>query len=87
MVTLSFQQPSVPARLYREILGFLASNPTPEDIQAFQSNPEIQTRLRLILDRNTTGTIAPNETLELDEYEEIEHLMIMLNKKSLKPNN
>ena len=73
-----------PARLYREILGFLASNPTPEDILAFQPNPEIQTRLRLLLDRNAAGTIVPNEISELDEYEEIEHLMIMLKKKSLK---
>ena len=83
-LTLSFQQPSIPARLYREILGFLASNPTPEDILAFQPNPEIQTRLRLLLDRNAAGTIVPNEISELDEYEEIEHLMIMLKKKSLK---
>lgn len=81
---LSFQQPSVPARLYREILGFLASNPTPEDIIAFQPNPEIQARLHLLLDRSVAGTIVPNEVKELDEYEEIEHFMIMIKKKSLK---
>ena len=83
-LTFSFQQPSIPARLYREILNFLATNPTPDDILAFQPNPEIQDRLHLLLDRNKAGTIAAHETLELDEYEEIEHLMIILKKKSLK---
>jgi hypothetical protein len=83
-LALSFQQPSVPARLYREILGFLASNPTPEAILAFQPNPEIQARLRILLDRNAAATITPSEIAELDEYEEIEHFMIRLKQKSLK---
>ncbi len=84
-LTLSFQQSTVPSHLYREILSFLASNPTAEAIRGFQPNPEIQARLRTLLDRNKSGCLTPQEEVELDEYEEIEHWMILLKKRVSKP--
>ncbi len=84
-LTLSFQQSTVPSHLYREILSFLASNPTAEAIRGFQPNPEIQARLRTLLDRNKSGCLTPQEEAELDEYEEIEHWMILLKKRVSKP--
>ena len=39
LLALSLQQPAVPAHIYREILGFLASQPTPEEIRHFDRRP------------------------------------------------
>jgi hypothetical protein len=57
----------LPASLYRQILEFLTSNPTSEDILAFKAPVEIQARLRELLDRNKVGVLTPQESAELDE--------------------
>lgn len=77
------QQPVLPATIYRYILDFLTSQPTPEHIQAFRPTPEMQERLRSLLAKNQSGDLTPNEWRELDEYERIEHLIIMLKLGSL----
>lgn len=84
LLTLSLQQPPLSAYIYRYILNFLASNPTPEQITAFSPTPEMQSRLRVLLERSKAGELTTQERLELDEYEQIEHLVIMLKAGSLK---
>lgn len=66
------------AHIYRYILNFLASNPTPQQIAAFSPTPEMQERLRTLLLRERSGELTTIERVELDEYEQIEHLVIML---------
>ncbi|AFZ22524.1 hypothetical protein Cylst_0147 [Cylindrospermum stagnale PCC 7417] len=78
LLALSLQQPAVPAQVYRYILDFLASNPTPEKISEFKPTPEMQERLRTLLARSKAGELTPTELKELDEYERIEHLMVMI---------
>lgn len=78
LLALSLRQPAVPAQLYRAILTFLAEAPTAEQIMAFVPPPEVQERLRTLLDRERSGTLAPAERAELDELERIEHLVVML---------
>jgi len=73
----------VPNRVYRYILDFLANNPTSEDIVHFRPLPEMQDRLRNLLEREKTETLTVAEQAELDEYERIEHLMILLKTHSL----
>jgi hypothetical protein len=68
----------LPVSLYRQIFEFLAGNPTPADILAFKAPVEIQVRLRELLDRNKSGVLTAQESAELDEYEKIEHFIIML---------
>ncbi|MEY2985022.1 MAG: hypothetical protein RLZZ568_1639 [Cyanobacteriota bacterium] len=72
----------LPAHLYRHILNFIASNPTPEKISEFRPTPEMQERLSNLLNRQ--GDLTPSEQSELDEYERIEHLIIMLKAGNLK---
>jgi hypothetical protein len=72
------QQPALPVHIYRYILNFLASAPTPEEIAGFKPTPEMQERLQTLLSRSKTGQLTPAEQQELDEYEQIEHLIIML---------
>lgn len=78
LLALSLQQPALPASVYRYILDFLASQPTAEQIAAFAPTPEMTERLRTLLDRQAAGDITSVETTELDEYERIEHLMILI---------
>lgn len=72
------QESPLPAQVYRYVLNFLTSQPTPEQIAAFRPTPEMQDRLRSLLARNQAGVLTPAEQQELDEYERIEHLMVML---------
>jgi hypothetical protein len=74
----SLRQSNVAAPIYRHILDFLASNPTPAAIAAFRPTTEMQDRLRVLLDRAKSGSLTPGESQELDDYEQIEHLVIML---------
>ncbi len=83
ILALSLQQPALPAHLYRYILNFLASNPTPQQIIDFRPTLEMQQRLRTLLARSQAGELTPLEQKELDEYERIEHLVIMLKAGSL----
>jgi len=68
----------LPSRTYRYILNFLASAPTAEEIAAFRPTPEMQERLRVLVARSKAGELTSAEQAELDEYERIEHLVIML---------
>jgi hypothetical protein len=78
LLALSLQQPAVPAAIYRDILAFLASNPTPAQIAAFRPTPEMQQRLDTLLERSATGTLTRTEQEELDELERIEHVVVLL---------
>lgn len=78
LLALSLQQPAVPTEIYRYILDFLASNPTPEQIAQFQPTQQMQERLRTLVTRSKAGELTPVELKELDEYEKIEHLMVMI---------
>lgn len=78
LLALSLQQPAVPAQVYRYILDFLASNPTPEQIAEFKPTLEMQERLHTLLARSNAGELTPTELKELDEYERIEHLVVMI---------
>ena len=67
----------IPA-VYREVLDFLIETPTPQDIVSFKVSQNAQTRLQNLLDKNREATLTPMEIAELDVYEQLEHLMILL---------
>jgi len=78
LLTLSLEQPAVPAHVYRAILTFLTSAPTPAQIAAFAPPPEVLERLQALLERERAGPLALSDRAELDELEHIEHLVVML---------
>ncbi len=84
ILALSLRQPALPAHIYRYILDFLASQPTPERIAAFGPTPEMTERLKTLLAREAAGEITPAEQAEMDEYERIEHLMVMIKAGNLR---
>ncbi len=67
---------------YAEVLDFLITRPTPQEITAFKVSAEAQERICTLLDKNREGTITEIETAELDLYEQLEHMMILLKAKA-----
>jgi hypothetical protein len=83
LLSRSIEQQTLPAHVYRYVLNFLASNPTHRQISEFRPTPEMQERLQRLLIASKLHTLTESERLELDEYERIEHLIIMLKSGSL----
>ena len=61
-----------------EVVGFLAANPSPEEVLGFHLPETEQFRLRRLLTLNQAGCLAEEEAAELDELQHLEHFMIML---------
>lgn len=83
LLARSLQEPTLPTHVYRYVLDFLASRPTPEQVATFGPTSEMTDRLRVLLERESRGEIAPAEKAELDEYEKLEHLMVMIKSGTL----
>ncbi len=65
----------VRASAYDEVLEFLTSRPTAEQIITFRPSETTQERIHYLLEANRNGTLTAEELGELDEFEQIEHLM------------
>ncbi|MEH2384008.1 MAG: hypothetical protein V7K27_34850 [Nostoc sp.] len=61
----------------KEIIGLLASQPTPEQILAIRPSPEFQTRVSDLLAQSKAGTLSGKGEAELERYLTIEHLVRM----------
>lgn len=74
----------LPNEVYRYILEFLASNPSPQAILSFKPTPQMQKRINELLEKNRTGQITPTESAELEEYVRIDDLLSLLKARTLK---
>jgi len=61
-----------------EIIRFLSSNPSPQEVFNHHVSKRAQERLRRLLVLNEAGLLGEMEQLEMDELQQIEHIMIML---------
>ena len=68
---------NIPA-VYQEVLDFLIKSPIPQEIVNFKVSQQAQTRLQILLDKNRDSILNEMEIAELDVYEQLEHLMILL---------
>lgn len=84
LLAQSLRQPALPAHVYRYVLDFLASNPSAEEIASFAPAPEMTARQRTLLAREAADNITPAEKAELDEYERLEHVMVMIKSGNLR---
>lgn len=64
--------------LYQEILDFLISQPTSEQIIGFKVSEASQSRLQMLLQKNRETALTPAESAELDLYEQLDTLMGLL---------
>lgn len=69
---------------FEEILDFLVTSPTPEDIIAFQPPEKLQQRLSTLLEYNRQGTITSEQKQELDEFLKLNHFMSRLRLRARK---
>ncbi len=82
-LTVKAETTDIPA-VYQEVLDFLIKRPTPEEIIAFKVSSQAQTRLSELLEKNRSVTLNPMELAELDVYEQLEHMIILLKARALK---
>jgi len=63
---------------FEEMIDFLASGPTPEQIVGFRVSPATQARLEELLDKNREDGLTDDEAAELDVYEQINFVLLLL---------
>ena len=62
-------------RAYEEIIDFIAAGTTPSRVIAFQPSEEVKTRVADLLSREKTTGLSSDESSELNQYLQLEHLM------------
>jgi len=73
---IRFKTPAV--QTASEIMDFLASGPTANDLLNYHVSDRAQERSQRLLAINQAGLASPEEQAELDEISQIEHIIIML---------
>ena len=68
--------------VFDEMIDFLATGPTVEQIIAHKASEAMQTRLRELLDKNREEGLTEAETAELDGFESVEDMMGLLKAKA-----
>jgi len=58
-----------------EVLDFLVSSPSPEQILSIHPSESAQERLRYLLDASRNNALSDMERVELDSAMQLEHLM------------
>lgn len=69
--------------VYAEVLDFLIQRPTHQEIATFKVSSQSQERLQALLEKNREAALTDEETAELDVYEQLEHLMILLKARAI----
>lgn len=62
---------------YEEIIDFIAAGTTPEAVVAFRPSDAVQQRVTELAERAKEGNISAEEQSELEDYLQLEHIMIM----------
>ena len=67
-----------PSPIYDEVLEFLVSSPSPEQIIAFHASESTQERVRKLLEANRLDALTADQQAELNQFEQVNHLVSML---------
>lgn len=62
---------------YEEIIDFIAAGTTPEAVVAFHPSDSVQRRVAELVQRSKDASISAEEQSELEDYLQLEHIMIM----------
>ena len=62
-------------RAYEEIINFIAAGTTPSRLIAFQPSEEVKARVVDLIHRDKTTGLSSEESSELNQYLQLEHLM------------
>jgi hypothetical protein len=73
---------NAPARsVFSEITDFLATNPNPEAIIAYQLPDDLQERAHYLLERNGEGELSIEERDEMMDFVRVDNMMLLLKAK------
>jgi hypothetical protein len=64
-------------KTYEEIIDFIAAGTTPEAVVAFRPSEAVQQRVAELIGRSEDGLISAEERSELEDYLQLEHILIM----------
>ncbi|GDY20119.1 hypothetical protein LBMAG56_14640 [Verrucomicrobiota bacterium] len=76
--TLGLRQWRNPSGAYpwlKEVLGKLASVPTPAEVLAWKLSRKAQARIEALLEKNRTTGLTPEEEQEWKCFEQVEHVI------------
>lgn len=62
---------------YEEIIDFFAAGTTPEAVVAFRPSPSVTRRVAGLVERSKAESLSAEEQSELEDYLQLEHIMIM----------
>ncbi|NJN55292.1 MAG: hypothetical protein HC804_11350 [Anaerolineae bacterium] len=65
-----------------ELLSFLTTLPSPEEVIALRPSPEMQHRIHLLLEKNKNEGLSAAEEQEWEQYQYLEHLVRMAKAKA-----
>jgi hypothetical protein len=65
------------AKSYEEVIDFIAAGTTPEALVAFRPSSSVQQRVAELLESSREGRISAEDQSELEDYLQLEHIMIM----------
>ena len=66
---------SVTNPIYLEVVDFIASGSTPNDVARYHPSQEAQERLAELIDREKESKLSAEETAELNHFLELEHIL------------
>ena len=73
---------NMPVRsVFSEITDFLATNPTPQEIIAYQLSEDLQARAHELLERNGEDQLTPEERDEMYDFVRVDEMMSLLKVK------
>lgn len=64
--------------VFGAITDFLATNPTPEEIVAYELPEDLQARAHELLDKNGEGELTPEEHDEMMDFARMDQMMSLL---------
>ncbi len=67
---------------FGEVLEFLASLPSPEEIIALSPNPDLQGRIDFLLEKSRHGNLTKDEENLWQQYQYLEHLVRLAKAKA-----
>lgn len=68
--------------IFTELADFLVSQPTLEELAAYQVSPGVQQHLEGLLEKNREGTLSAEERLELEKMLAVSHVMTLTKTKA-----
>jgi hypothetical protein len=67
---------------FDEVLDFLASSPTAEQLVNYRPPTDLQQRLSELLDKNRRARLSEVEQAEMEEFRQIDHLLTLIKAKA-----